>query len=63
MHLELATASWDRFERDPLGALWLPIDSERRVRLLDLPITGRGSQGRDAPHWMPRTAAEVDGER
>jgi hypothetical protein len=38
--MTLATASWDRFEQDPLSALWLPIDSERRVRLLDLPITG-----------------------
>ncbi|MGH8515777.1 MAG: hypothetical protein ACREV8_17905, partial [Gammaproteobacteria bacterium] len=40
--ITLATASWDRLEQDPLGAIWLPIDSERRVPLLDLPITRNG---------------------
>jgi hypothetical protein len=41
--ITLATASWDRFEQDPLGALWLTIDSERRVPLLDLPIIRNGT--------------------
>ncbi len=35
--ITLATTSWDRFEPDPLGEVWLSIDSQRRARLLDLP--------------------------
>jgi hypothetical protein len=35
--LVLATASWDRVGQEPLGAVWLPIDSDRRARLTDVP--------------------------
>jgi hypothetical protein len=34
--LVVTTGSWDRVGPDPLGAVWLPTGSERRVRLVDL---------------------------
>jgi hypothetical protein len=34
--LVVATASWDRVGPDPLGVVWLPTGSERRLRLVDL---------------------------
>lgn len=37
--LVVATASWDRVGEDPLGAVWLPVGSDHRGRLMDLPGT------------------------
>lgn len=36
--MTVATATWDRYSQDPLGAVWLAIGEERRRCLLDLPI-------------------------
>jgi hypothetical protein len=34
--MPVATATFDRHLADPLGAIWLPLDGDRRVRLIDL---------------------------
>lgn len=40
--MPVATATFDRHLADPLGAIWLPLDADRRVRLIDLPGGRRG---------------------
>lgn len=35
--MPVATATLDRHLADPLGAIWLPLDVDRRMRLIDLP--------------------------
>jgi hypothetical protein len=40
--MPVATATFDRHLADPLGAIWLPLDGDRRVRLIDLPNGRRG---------------------
>ena len=37
--MTLATTVFDVANAEPFGAVWLPIGSERRVRLLDLPVS------------------------
>jgi len=34
--MPVATATLDRHLADPFGAVWLPLDGDRRVRLIDL---------------------------
>ena len=34
--MPVATATFDRHLADPFGAIWLPLDGDRRVRLVDL---------------------------
>lgn len=36
--MTIATTTWDQVQSDPLGSIWLPISSERRRRLLELPV-------------------------
>lgn len=36
--LTLATSTWDRVHAEPLGGVWLPLGTERRVPLLELPV-------------------------
>lgn len=40
--MPVATATLDRHLGDPFGAIWLPLDGDRRVRLIDLRIRRRG---------------------
>jgi len=35
--MPVATATQDRHLADPFGPIWLPLDGDRRVRLVDLP--------------------------
>lgn len=39
--IAVATASWDRVSVAPLGSVWLPLGSERRVPLAAFPIASR----------------------
>jgi hypothetical protein len=34
--MPVATATLDRHLADPFGPIWLPLDGDRRVRLVDL---------------------------
>jgi len=40
--MPVATATFDRHLADPFGAIWLPLDGDRRVRLVDLRSGRRG---------------------
>jgi hypothetical protein len=40
--MPVATATLDRHLADPFGPIWLPLDRDRRVRLIDLRNGGRG---------------------
>jgi len=40
--MPVATATLDRHLADPVGAIWLPLGGDRRVRLIDLRTWGRG---------------------
>lgn len=42
--LIVATSTLDRHLADPLGPNWLPIEEERRVRLLEIPTPEEGTQ-------------------
>ena len=39
--MPVATATLDRHLADPFGAIWLPLDADRRVRVIDLGTGGR----------------------
>lgn len=39
--MPVATATLDRHLADPFGAIWLPLDADRRFRLIDLQSRGR----------------------